>query len=135
LGHFLLTMLLLPQLKRAPSARVVSVASEGHFMALNGFSKNEVDIQRNPSHHWTSTSYGLSKLANIQFMYEFDRRCHAAGLNISAYSCHPGLVFTELIRHFNKFGRVRMCSKYPLCSILLCSLKSWYVSYSWHCHQ
>lgn len=114
LGHYLLTMLLLPLLKAGGNAgngiggaRVVNVASEGHFMAMNGWTKAEYEAQRDHKRYWSSTSYGLSKLANVQFAYELNRRCQHAGLPIQAYSLHPGLVNTELSRHFSKIGRVR----------------------------
>jgi NAD(P)-dependent dehydrogenase (short-subunit alcohol dehydrogenase family) len=92
-GHFSLTGLLLPQLV-AGSARVVSVSSQGHRMARTApLSDPRVQVGR--YHRWSV--YGQTKLANLLFTYELDRRARAAGLPLTAVAAHPGLASTGLM--------------------------------------
>lgn len=94
LGTFALTGLLLPKLAQAPAGRVAITSSLAHKVktfefddlgAKNGYSRGKV--------------YGQSKLANILFLAELDRRLRAAGSPVIATGCHPGLAATELMRH------------------------------------
>src|SRR4051812_35769150 len=74
LGHYALTGLLLPQLLARPGGRVVSVTSFGHKVGRINFD----DLQWERSYRkWLA--YGRSKLANLLFTFEFDRRARAAG--------------------------------------------------------
>ncbi len=92
-GHFALTGLLLPQLV-AGRARVVSVSSQGHRMARTApLSDPRVQVGR--YRRWTV--YGQTKLANLLFTYELDRRARAAGLPLTAVAAHPGLASTGLM--------------------------------------
>jgi NAD(P)-dependent dehydrogenase (short-subunit alcohol dehydrogenase family) len=87
LAYFLLTNLLLDNLKAAPKARVVSVASEAERMGKLNFD----DLQSVKSYSsWRS--YGQSKLANIMFTYELAKRIN--GTNVTANCLHPGGVKT-----------------------------------------
>lgn len=87
---FLLTMLLLPLLKKSVSARVVNVSSVAHF-------GGHLDLSETP---WKSSggmkAYSNSKLALIMFTYELDRRIK--GSNIKVNSLHPGAVATNIWR-------------------------------------
>ena len=91
LGHFQLADALLPALRAADGARVVSVSSWGHHLS---------DIRWDDPHFETGeydghTAYGQSKTANVLFAVEFDRRWSGDG--IRAYSLHPGgIVATNL---------------------------------------
>jgi NAD(P)-dependent dehydrogenase (short-subunit alcohol dehydrogenase family) len=91
LGHFALTGLLLPQLLAASGSRVVTVSSTAHrggrmfWDDLHG----ERRYQR-----WLH--YGQSKLANLLFCYELDRRLRGARLPLVAAACHPGYSATNL---------------------------------------
>jgi NAD(P)-dependent dehydrogenase (short-subunit alcohol dehydrogenase family) len=91
LGHFALTGLLLPLLARAPSARVVTVSSQAHRMGAINFDDlaSERSYQR-----WLA--YGQSKLANLLFAYELERRIEAHGLPVKSVAAHPGFSATEL---------------------------------------
>lgn len=86
LGHFQLTARLWPALKRAGSARVVTVSSYGHHMAPFDFA----DPNFNHREYHTLQGYGQSKTANNLFTVELDRRGQEFG--VRAYSVHPGSV-------------------------------------------
>lgn len=92
LGPFLLTGLLLDQLRAAGSARVVTVSSQMHRIARSAPLRDPRAPRR--YHRWPA--YGESKLANLLFTYELDRRCRRARLGISAYAAHPGFAGTHL---------------------------------------
>lgn len=92
-GHFALTGLLLPQLV-AGSARVVSVASQGHRMARTA-PLSDPRVQAGRYHRWKV--YGQTKLANLLFTFELDRRAREAGLPVTAVAAHPGLAATGLM--------------------------------------
>jgi NAD(P)-dependent dehydrogenase (short-subunit alcohol dehydrogenase family) len=91
LGHFALTGLLLDRLKAAREPRVVSVSSNGHRMGRVDFD----DLQsRRRYRRWRA--YGQSKLANLLFVRELDRRARAAGLPLLSAAAHPGYSATNL---------------------------------------
>jgi NAD(P)-dependent dehydrogenase (short-subunit alcohol dehydrogenase family) len=91
LGHFALTGLLLDRLKAADAPRVVSTSSNGHRMGRIDFD----DLQgRRRYRRWRA--YGQSKLANLLFMRELDRRARAAGLPLVSVAAHPGYSATNL---------------------------------------
>ena len=92
LGHFALTALLMPALLASPDARVVSVTSTGRHRG------RAIDPE-NP--HLTGRydpwrAYGQSKLANVHFALELDRRFRAAGVPARSIVVHPGFVDTDL---------------------------------------
>jgi NAD(P)-dependent dehydrogenase (short-subunit alcohol dehydrogenase family) len=91
LGHFALTGLLLPSLLRRPRSRVVTVSSGAHRMGRINFD----DLQSERRYHrWPA--YGQSKLANLLFTFELERRASAAGLELRAVAAHPGYAATNL---------------------------------------
>ncbi len=90
LGHFALTSLLLPKID-GPDPRVVSVASLAHRRAAIDF--DNFDGSRG---YRAMQFYGQSKLANMLFFAELDRRLRAIGSPIKAMGCHPGLAGTGL---------------------------------------
>jgi retinol dehydrogenase-12 len=94
LGHFLLTQLLLPQLRAAGQARVVTVASKAHYDA-RGFHWD--DLQKKTRGITGIQAYAVSKLANVLFSAELGRRL--AGSGISSYSLHPGVIASDVWRH------------------------------------
>ena len=90
-GHYALTGLLLPQLQARPGSRVVSVTSFGHKVGRMNFD----DLQWEKSYRkWLA--YGRSKLANLLFTFELDRRARAGGSAIIAAVAHPGYANTNL---------------------------------------
>jgi len=94
LGHFVLVGKLLPSLLLASPSRIVLLSSAGHGMG---------DIQWEDPNYETAEytkmeAYGQSKTANILHAVELERRFGAQGIH--AYAVHPGMVATELGRHF-----------------------------------
>lgn len=99
LAPFLLTNLLLPLLRAAPSARIVNVASGAH----RGVSMKFDDLEgRNQYGGWRA--YQRSKLANILFTRELARRL--SGESITVNALHPGYVKTEIFRDATWKGSV-----------------------------
>jgi len=97
LGHFALTNLLLPKV----SERVVTVASMMHL--LGRISLNDLNWKARPYLQWPA--YGQSKLANLLFTKELQRRLDAAGSRIKALAAHPGYSETNLQGHTgNRIG-------------------------------
>jgi NAD(P)-dependent dehydrogenase (short-subunit alcohol dehydrogenase family) len=97
LGHFALTGLLLEKLLDVPGARVVTVSSNGHKM---GGSIHWEDLQWERSYSRMG-AYTQSKLANLLFTYELERRLAPRGKTIAVAS-HPGTSTTELARNVPK---------------------------------
>jgi len=103
LGHFALTGLVLDMLLAAPGSRVVTVSSNGHRVGDIHF--DDLAFERG---YRPMRAYGQSKLANLMFTYELQRRLSAAGSATIALAAHPGTAATELERHL-PFG-MRMLS-------------------------
>jgi NAD(P)-dependent dehydrogenase (short-subunit alcohol dehydrogenase family) len=100
LGHFALTGLLLPNLLEVDGSRVVVVASIAHnIRARIDFE----DLQWERRKYDRVAAYGQSKLANLMFAYDLQRRLAAAakdkGTKTIAVAAHPGVAATELTRH------------------------------------
>lgn len=94
LGHFALTGLLLPALLRAGEPRVVTVASLAH---RNG--KIEFDNLQSERRYKPLEAYNNSKLANLLFAFELDRRAKAAGINLRSLPVHPGVARTRIFEN------------------------------------
>lgn len=90
LAPFLLTHLLLPELRSAPAARVVTVSSNSHYRARIHWE----DVQL-LNKYWGLTAYGQSKLANVLFTLELNKRL-GLGSTVRAFACDPGLVKTGI---------------------------------------
>ena len=94
LGHFALTGLLLEQMLPVPGSRVVTVTSLAHRIRAR---INFDDLQSERSYNRVA-AYGQSKLANLMFTYELQRRLSGAGTTIGV-AAHPGLAAIELARY------------------------------------
>ena len=104
LGHFALTGLLLPKLEATPDSRIVTVSSNGHRFGNGDLFWD--DINADDDYH-PRTRYYASKLANLLFTYELDRRLTAKGSSTIAVAVHPGASDTELGRYVTGvFGTV-----------------------------
>jgi NAD(P)-dependent dehydrogenase (short-subunit alcohol dehydrogenase family) len=90
-GHFALTGRLLPRLREADHARIVTVSSNVHQIGKIHF--DDLDWEDGYS-KWPA--YGQSKLANLLFTYELQRRLDAAKLDIISVAAHPGYSNTDL---------------------------------------
>ncbi|MFT3710795.1 MAG: oxidoreductase [Archangium sp.] len=91
LGHFALTLRLLPLLEESNTARVVTVASDLHKRGNLRFDDLMLEKSYSP---WNA--YGNSKLANLLFTYELARKLAAAGKKTVAVAAHPGYAATNL---------------------------------------
>ncbi len=91
LGHFALTNLLLDHV----TGRVVSVSSAAHRGGAIDF--DDLNWERKPYKAWRA--YGQSKLANLLFTAELQRRLTAAGSSVLATAAHPGYAATNLQFH------------------------------------
>ena len=100
LGHFALTGLLLDRLAGRPGARVVTVSSNNHREGRINFD----DLQSQHGYRRIA-GYGQSKLANLMFTYELQRRLAHKGAPTTALAAHPGVSDTELIRNSPAFMR------------------------------
>lgn len=95
LGHFALTGRLLGRMLQTPGSRVVTMSSVGHkFRADIHFD----DLQLEHGYDRVK-AYGQSKLANLMFTYELQRRLANAGAETEALAAHPGFTRSELMRH------------------------------------
>ncbi len=93
LGPFLFTTLLLPRLRESAPARIVNVASRGHYRAPG----IDWDAQRRPTATTTGfPEYCVSKLCNVLFTKELARA--KAGEGVQSYSLHPGAVASDVWR-------------------------------------
>ncbi|MFI0812723.1 oxidoreductase [Streptomyces echinatus] len=92
LGHFALTNLLLPYV----TDRVVTVSSGAHRMGDKVIHFDDVNLRRN---YGPTRAYAQSKLANLLFTLELQRRLTEAGSGVRALAAHPGYAATNLQSH------------------------------------
>lgn len=99
LGSFAFTALMLPKLAETRDARVVVTGSLAHTSGCIEWD----DINADKGYKkWPR--YGMSKLANLLFLFELDRRLRAMGSPVMAVGCHPGFATTDLGRHMPGIG-------------------------------
>ena len=91
LGHFALTGLLLDLLEETPGARVITVSSLAHRFGRIAFRNLQSEKRYSP---WQA--YGQSKLANLMFSTELQRRLKERGSQITSLAVHPGFSATNL---------------------------------------
>jgi NAD(P)-dependent dehydrogenase (short-subunit alcohol dehydrogenase family) len=106
LGHFLLTMSLLPLLQKG-QARIINVSSEAHRMARPQL-LNDVEFKQGYS---AFKAYALAKICNIYFAIALAERYAASG--ITAYALHPGVVNTGFGSQLGGLGKVMMLLAKP----------------------
>jgi NAD(P)-dependent dehydrogenase (short-subunit alcohol dehydrogenase family) len=104
LGHFLLAKRLMPQLRAAGHARVISTSSDGHFYC-KGIDWDDLQLLDNWDH---GASYCLVKLCNILFTRELAKRGAADGIITHAF--HPGVVGSNFISHVPDSTRAYMAT-------------------------
>ena len=102
LGHFILVNRLLDQVRAAPQGRVVAVSSMGYRWAPAG--GIEFDNLSGERGYEPNKMYGQSKLANMLMVLGLAERL--AGTTTTANAVHPGVINTNLGRHFEAWKRV-----------------------------
>jgi NAD(P)-dependent dehydrogenase (short-subunit alcohol dehydrogenase family) len=114
LGHFALTGLLIDLLLKTPGTRVVNISSNAHYFGEMDFSNL---MYENGGGYSAQKAYGRSKLANLLFTYELQRRFEARKVNMIAVAAHPGISNTNLAAHIFKRWRLRILQ--PLMGLFL----------------
>lgn len=97
LGHFALTGHLYSLLKQTPGARVVTLTS-GAYKWATGI---DYDNLRTEKSYDPVREYGISKLADLWFALELQRKMNSAGADLYSIAAHPGIVRTGLQRHID----------------------------------
>jgi NAD(P)-dependent dehydrogenase (short-subunit alcohol dehydrogenase family) len=92
LGHFALANLLLPLMEGREDARVVTLSSNAH-KTVRGIAFDNLNGERR---YFRWNAYGQSKLANLLFALELDRRLRAQGSTVKSLAAHPGYAATNL---------------------------------------
>ena len=99
-GHFLLTNLLLSELKATPNSRIINVSSVMHRFS---YSDPSDDLSVEKGTYSMFKSYNRSKLANMLFTLELRYRLKES--NVTAFAVHPGAVLTSIHNNGNRVGR------------------------------
>lgn len=102
LGHFVLTSLLLDRMTNVDGSRIVNVASVAHKIK----SSLDPETMMSDEKYDRVAAYGRSKLANLLFTYELQRRLEAAGSKTMTVVAHPGVSATELGRNSPKILQI-----------------------------
>jgi len=94
IGTFLLTLLLLPTLTKTPGSRVVITSSLAHKI-------KDIELENIEKGEGVAPGklYSRSKLANLLFLYELNRRLQSVNAPVTAVACHPGMAATDLSRN------------------------------------
>tara|TARA_R110002167_G_scaffold71696_8_gene202198 strand:+ start:31281 stop:32192 length:912 start_codon:yes stop_codon:yes gene_type:complete len=108
LGHFALTAHLMPPLKNASNAKIVTLSS-GAATLTDGIDFENLRLEK-PYNEWLS--YAVSKLADILFTYQLDRKLKEVGSNIISVAAHPGVTRTDLQRHIPGLQLEGMLAEY-----------------------
>lgn len=98
LGHFALTGLLFDLLKKTPDSRIVNVSSSAHKQGKMDFDNLLFEEGKGYS---PIKSYGRSKLSNLLFTYELQRKLEHSGMHSIAVAAHPGVAQTNLARYLD----------------------------------
>lgn len=113
LGHFGLTGLMIDYLLKTPGSRVVNVSSNAHYTGEVNFSDL---MYENGEKYNPQKAYSRSKLANLLFTYELQRRLDTRNAEVIAIAAHPGISNTSLADHF--FQRWYLQPIRPLMGVL-----------------
>lgn len=114
LGHFALTGHLIEMLLNTPGSRVVNISSGGHRFGEMDFDNL---MYEGGNGYSTIAAYGRSKLANLLFTYELQRRFDAVGANALSVAAHPGTSRTNLTGHMEDRWYFKLFT--PLMPLLL----------------
>ncbi|MCA0972425.1 SDR family NAD(P)-dependent oxidoreductase [Halobacillus litoralis] len=95
LGHFALTGLLFDTIKKTAGARIVNISSNAHRQGKMDFD----NLLFENGGYTPMKSYSQSKLANLLFTFELQRKLNDAGIPVKTVAAHPGVATTNLTRH------------------------------------
>ena len=109
LGHFALTGLLIDLIKKTKGSRVVNISSNAHKAGKIDFDNYLFEEGKGYS---PMKSYGRSKLSNLLFTYELQRKLESKGTDAIAVAAHPGFSRTNLARYLEKKAMFKIL--YPL---------------------
>jgi NAD(P)-dependent dehydrogenase (short-subunit alcohol dehydrogenase family) len=109
LGHFALTGQLIPVLLRAPGPRVVTIASIAHRRGAIDF--NDLQTERP---YTGRRAYGQSKLANLMFALELDRRARQQSSRLLSAAAHPGVATTGFLAATEKPGPLAALGQFAI---------------------
>ncbi|MCF8403910.1 MAG: SDR family NAD(P)-dependent oxidoreductase [Bacteroidales bacterium] len=98
LGHFALTALVFDLIKKTPKSRIVNVSSSAHKQGRMDFDNLLFDHEKDYS---PLKSYGRSKLSNLLFTYELQRRLETNNIDAISVAAHPGVAQTNLARYID----------------------------------
>jgi NAD(P)-dependent dehydrogenase (short-subunit alcohol dehydrogenase family) len=118
LGHFALTSLLFDTLSKTMGSRIVAVSSSAHKSGDVDFDKY---LYEEGGDYSRKKAYGRSKLANLLFTYELDRRLKKANIGVLAVASHPGFSNTAMADHM--YGGIVLFLRKPLGFILQSAAK------------
>jgi len=113
LGHFALTGLLLDVILDTEGSRIVNVSSAAHKSGKMDFSNLQFE---NGKDYAPMKAYGRSKISNLLFTYELQRKLEAANKRTIAVAAHPGFALTKLTRHLEGKFLVKILS--PLLKLM-----------------
>ena len=113
LGHFALTGLLLDVILDTAGSRIVNVSSSAHKSGKMDFSNLQFE---NGKDYSPMKAYGRSKISNLLFTYELQRKLEAANKKTIAVAAHPGFALTNLTRHLEGKFLVKILS--PLLKLM-----------------
>ena len=113
LGHFALTGLLLDVILDTAGSRIVNVSSSAHKSGKMDFSNLQFE---NGKDYSPMKAYGRSKISNLLFTYELQRKLEAANKKTIAVAAHPGFALTNLTRHLQGKFLVKILS--PLLKLM-----------------
>ncbi|KAF5284300.1 hypothetical protein FQA39_LY04593 [Lamprigera yunnana] len=100
LGHFLFTLLLMPKIIESASARIINLSSMLHCWLVGPLRFDDLNWEKRP--YSPAHAYHQSKLANILFTKELAKKLRDANIeNVTTYSLHPGVIGTDLAKHFD----------------------------------
>ncbi|CAH0722836.1 unnamed protein product, partial [Brenthis ino] len=98
IGHAMLTLLLLPRIIKSAPSKIINISSVAHFISNLDLD----DINSEKCEYYAAKVYSNSKIANILFARAIHLKLRDYSIeNVNTYSLHPGLVRTELSRHFS----------------------------------
>lgn len=100
LGHFALTAKLFDMVSKGNDPRIVNISSLAHRIGNMDFH----NLMYEQGAYSEARAYGRSKLANLLFTYELDRRIKQSDQNIKVFAAHPGSSRTNLVRHIEGKG-------------------------------